>query len=168
MGYRVVKHAQHRDGTAAEAGRCCGSTIQLDTTQLFDDDRAVSPVIGVILMVAITVILAAVVGSFVLGLGNSVQQTSPNANFQFDFQDHGDDNFTVTATHTGGDTIPESENLTINTTDPTFESKDDFDPPVSAGDEASITNVSEGTVRVIWTSQNRERSQTLAEEQVPN
>ncbi|MFC6795396.1 type IV pilin [Halobaculum halobium] len=34
---------------------------------LNDDDRAVSPVIGVILMVAITVILAAVIGSFVLG-----------------------------------------------------------------------------------------------------
>jgi len=33
-----------------------------------NDDRAVSPVIGVILMVAITVILAAVIGTFVLGL----------------------------------------------------------------------------------------------------
>jgi flagellin-like protein len=38
------------------------------------NDRAVSPVIGVILMVAITVILAAVIGTFVLGLGDSVQQ----------------------------------------------------------------------------------------------
>jgi len=38
------------------------------------DDRAVSPVIGVILMVAITVILAAVIGTFVLGLGDSVSQ----------------------------------------------------------------------------------------------
>lgn len=34
-----------------------------------DDDRAVSPVIGVILMVAITVILAAVIAAFVLGIG---------------------------------------------------------------------------------------------------
>jgi len=39
-----------------------------------DDSRAVSPVIGVILMVAITVILAAVIGTFVLGLGESVDQ----------------------------------------------------------------------------------------------
>jgi len=37
---------------------------------------AVSPVIGVILMVAITVILAAVIGTFVLGLGESVGSTS--------------------------------------------------------------------------------------------
>lgn len=34
-----------------------------------DGDRAVSPVIGVILMVAITVILAAVIAAFVLGIG---------------------------------------------------------------------------------------------------
>jgi flagellin-like protein len=39
-----------------------------------DDDEAVSPVIGVILMVAITVILAAVIGTFVLNLGGSVQE----------------------------------------------------------------------------------------------
>ena len=40
------------------------------------EDRAVSPVIGVILMVAITVILAAVIGTFVLGLGSNVQQNA--------------------------------------------------------------------------------------------
>src|SRR6056297_2936084 len=42
-----------------------------------DDDRAVSPVIGVILMVAITVILAAVIASFVLGLGDQ-GEPAPN------------------------------------------------------------------------------------------
>lgn len=35
-------------------------------------DRAVSPVIGVILMVAITVILAAVISAFVLNLGDDM------------------------------------------------------------------------------------------------
>jgi len=39
-----------------------------------EDERAVSPVIGVILMVAITVILAAVIAAFVLDLGDSVGQ----------------------------------------------------------------------------------------------
>lgn len=42
---------------------------------VFGDNRGVSPVIGVILMVAITVILAAVIGTFVLGLGGDLQQT---------------------------------------------------------------------------------------------
>ena len=45
----------------------------MDFKTLFqNDDRAVSPVIGVILMVAITVILATVIGTFVLGLGDSL------------------------------------------------------------------------------------------------
>jgi flagellin-like protein len=43
-------------------------------------DRAVSPVIGVILMVAITVILAAVIGAFVLEIGDQ-QETAPNTSF---------------------------------------------------------------------------------------
>ena len=54
--------------------------------EFLDDDRAVSPVIGVILMVAITVILAAVIGTFVLGLGDQVSQTTPNAGFGFDYE----------------------------------------------------------------------------------
>jgi len=39
------------------------------------DEKGVSPVIGVILMVAITVILAAVIASFVFGMGSSVKRT---------------------------------------------------------------------------------------------
>ncbi|MEY7847597.1 type IV pilin [Natrarchaeobius sp. A-rgal3] len=39
-----------------------------------NDRRAVSPVIGVILMVAITVILAAVIAAFVMDLGGSIGQ----------------------------------------------------------------------------------------------
>ena len=46
-------------------------------------DDAVSPVVGVILMVAVTVILAAVIGSFVLDLGNNVQ-ANPQAGVTFD------------------------------------------------------------------------------------
>lgn len=46
-------------------------------------DSGVSPVVGVILMVAVTVILAAVIGSFVLDLGSSVSQ-SAQAGVSFD------------------------------------------------------------------------------------
>jgi flagellin-like protein len=38
-----------------------------------ENEEAVSPVIGVILMVAITVILAAVIAAFVFGMGGSVE-----------------------------------------------------------------------------------------------
>lgn len=55
--------------------------------ELFEDDNAVSPVIGVILMVAITVILAAVIATFVLGLGEQVSETAPQASFTFEYDD---------------------------------------------------------------------------------
>ena len=49
------------------------------------DERAVSPVIGVILMVAITVILAAVIAAFVLDMGSGVEQNAQaGANIEFD------------------------------------------------------------------------------------
>jgi flagellin-like protein len=60
------------------------------------DERGVSPVIGVILMVAITVILAAVIGTFVLGLGDSVQQNA-QAGVSFS-QETVDDGYSVTIT----------------------------------------------------------------------
>ena len=145
--------------------------------QLIDDDRAVSPVIGVILMVAITVILAAVIGSFVLGLGNSVQQTAPNANFDFDFEEVGDTGtYNVTATHQGGDTLTSDNTRTLNLTASSgTNSTEDF--PFSAGDQ--LTLLDEGpsnnksvpagdTVRVIWTSQGGGSSQSLASQQAPN
>ncbi|RKD93833.1 type IV pilin [Halopiger aswanensis] len=44
-----------------------------------EEQRAVSPVIGVILMVAITVILAAVIATFVLDMGDSMGEGSVNA-----------------------------------------------------------------------------------------
>ena len=82
--------------------------------QLFTDDDAVSPVIGVILMVAITVILAAVIASFVLGLGNNATNTNPQASFGFDYEeaisdaDAGDAG-ELTISHDGGDTIQAQE-----------------------------------------------------------
>jgi len=67
---------------------------------VLDDDRGVSPVIGVILMVAITVILAAVIGTFVLGLGDSLEQ-APQA--QLDAEIDGSNN--VVVSHNGGDSL---------------------------------------------------------------
>ncbi|WP_254823357.1 type IV pilin [Haloglomus halophilum] len=83
---------------------------------IFTDDDAVSPVIGVILMVAITVILAAVIGTFVLGLGDQVSNTSPTASFTFDLNEgatsRGD---ALTVTHDGGDQITASQiNASVN------------------------------------------------------
>ena len=66
------------------------------------NDRAVSPVIGVILMVAITVILAAVIGTFVLDLGQNAGQSAPQASLDVELDDSTDQ---VTIEHTGGDDL---------------------------------------------------------------
>jgi len=78
--------------------------------QLLSDDDAVSPVIGVILMVAITVILAAVIATFVLGLGEQVSSTAPQASFNFQF-DETDSNSAgiLTMTHDGGDSVKSTQ-----------------------------------------------------------
>lgn len=69
------------------------------------DEKGVSPVIGVILMVAITVILAAVIASFVFGLGTSVPKTPPNA--QLAVEDDPDDTTSgnILIKHLGGEPI---------------------------------------------------------------
>lgn len=68
--------------------------------QFLEDDDAVSPVIGVILMVAITVILAAVIGAFVLGIGGD-QESTPNAQISLTNETPN----TINATHQGGDSF---------------------------------------------------------------
>ncbi|MFC7098603.1 type IV pilin N-terminal domain-containing protein [Halobaculum marinum] len=134
----------------------------MDFNALFDDDRAVSPVIGVILMVAITVILAAVIGSFVLGLGNSVQQTAPNTNFQFDYNGSSG----VAAVHTGGDSISASQ-LNVTTSLDSTTSWSGVSEVTAGTNSSYIKHATDDTVRVIWTSENGDTSQTLADEKTP-
>jgi flagellin-like protein len=74
--------------------------------ELLTDDDAVSPVIGVILMVAITVILAAVIASFVLGLGDSADEVQPNTSFTFDYDNDTD---VVTVTLSDGEALGTNE-----------------------------------------------------------
>ena len=121
-----------------------------------DSERAVSPVIGVILMVSITVILAAVIGVFVLEFGSSVSDSPPTV--QFDMTVNSDNNAKIL--HEGGDVFEaDSVSITNNESEYTFESGS-----VSAGDEYNSFNVSDGdTVRVVWESDNGEKSNILFE-----
>lgn len=72
---------------------------------IHNDNQAVSPVIGVILMVAITVILAAVIGTFVLGLGDSVSSQAPQASLGLSATAGAGNTGTVSLEHKGGDAI---------------------------------------------------------------
>ncbi|MFC7205421.1 type IV pilin [Haloferax namakaokahaiae] len=127
------------------------------------ESRAVSPVIGVILMVAITVILAAVIGTFVLGLGDQVGDTAPQASFSFEYNETSE---MMTITHESGEAIA-TENLNVSVSSnpgvtPTI--NDGGDGQLSAGETIVVDTdgLADGdTVRVIWTSESGANSATL-------
>jgi flagellin-like protein len=147
----------------------------MEVKTLLTDNRAVSPVIGVILMVAITVILAAVIGTFVLGLGQNVQST-PQASFGFDFGTNGTDQV-VNVTHNGGDTLDVGDNTNdvrvvggnftgywLGSASGTYEETDSL----SAGDSYTEYGYEDGdTIRVVWTDTNNESSATLGSQKSP-
>ena len=89
-------------------------------------DRGISPVVGVILMVAVTVIISAVVGSFVLDLGGSVSEPAQagvsvdtEATGQIDTTDDGDDDPDTTeySVDVQVDTIQNADSIKIQATD---------------------------------------------------
>ena len=155
----------------------------MDLKELFTEDRGVSPVIGVILMVAITVILAAVIGAFVLGLGDQASQNSPSASIGFAFE--GSEN--VTLSHDGGDNIQTSEievrvgGTTVfndsSVTDDDNEGNNVWGgETIRTGDSLELINLeSQGveadtsgeTVRVIWNNPSGGSSNTIADRRWP-
>lgn len=107
-----------------------------------EEERAVSPVIGVVLMVAITVILAAVIAAFVMDMGDDLGESAPTPSMSVD--ENGD----VELSHDGGDSFDLSD-VTIQDIDGSIdddkisvsgddgiEGDDEYD--VSAGDTITI------------------------------
>lgn len=129
------------------------------------DERAVSPVIGVIMMVAVTVILAAIVSMLVLGMGQDVDN-SAQASFSFDY-DAGAG--TLEVTHDGGDALDAVDVAIL--VDGTEDADDTWtSDPITAGSSytvGTVTNLAGGeTVKVVWTGENGE-THTLATYKVP-
>jgi len=156
----------------------------MDLKKLFNDDDAVSPVIGVILMVAITVILAAVIASFVLGLGDQAQQTTPTVSFSFDYDsdttagnsdydlsDTGTPDGDLSVTHDGGDTV-EAGQLAITNGDVTKQLADGgttfgSGSEISAGTTFTADIFSDDTVRIVYESDNGDTTSTLSTYNAP-
>ncbi|WP_435118917.1 type IV pilin [Halolamina sp. C58] len=116
---------------------------------LSDNERGVSPVIGVILMVAITVILAAVIGTFVLGLGDSLNQ-APQAQLEASGDSAGG---SVTISHNGGDALVESDvTVTIGGNDRTTQIFNNLgEDELNVGQSMTDANSYSGTVTVTIT-----------------
>ncbi|WP_226012807.1 type IV pilin [Halomicrobium salinisoli] len=152
----------------------------MNPKELFTDDEAVSPVIGVILMVAITVILAAVIATFVLGLGDQVSNTSPQTSFSFDYAEgdcrtddcSGDSERDggLDIIHDGGENIEAGELYVRGATD----SAENGDwttagagnygegSVISAGSGITVDVANGDTIRVVWEPSQGGSSATLA------
>ncbi|TKX77870.1 type IV pilin [Halorubrum sp. SD626R] len=103
-----------------------------------------SPVIGVILMVAITVILAAVIGTFVLGLGDQLGDTAPQASFEVDsVTANGSTGVDVDITKTGGQGINPNDLVVIvdGTRTATVADNSTVTDPWQTGVTASVVDV---------------------------
>jgi len=145
----------------------------MNIKQFVQDDEGVSPVIGVILMVAITVILAAVIAAFVLGLGDSGQDT-PQMSFDFDYDSSSSPPLTITAE--SGDSINEAQVSFGGAYSGTADSwagessgtNDNED--ITAGSSATIASgdlTSGETLNVVWESSSGDDSSILASFDVP-
>ena len=139
------------------------------------DDRGVSPVIGVILMVALTVILATVLGTVVLDFASGVSEQPPQAAFDYEFEDDEE----VTITHVSGDSIDNSTiSVLIDGKDafPADDANDftveDWHGTIQAGDSVTIEDDDgvvddETTVRIIWENPSSSSANTIDSREWP-
>lgn len=128
-------------------------------TKLRHSYDAIAPVIGVVLLFAISIILAAGTGSLVVGGGESFITTAPTASFDFNFEagatespdltDSGDAGV-LTITHVGGDTMDASNmNIRAQPGGIAGERRLDWSGDIAAGSSTTVTVDAEATVRLV-------------------
>jgi flagellin-like protein len=130
-------------------------------------DRAVSPVVGVALLIAITVILAAVIGFVVLDTTDAENAASTDARMDFS----GDASNGVTIAHEGGDSIDEN-NLVVkvngNTTSYTANTGGDGVFATGESLEIAAADVTQDDrVVVVYQDPNSDRENQLGIFEVP-
>jgi len=155
----------------------------IDLSERLPEERAVSPVIGVILMVAVVVVLAAVVTGFVFGIGDDLGDAQPTVDVQFDYDAT---NGNMTILHDGGDQLTDENVGRLEVTGPNpvaaFElgasagSVSGADSigsaPITAGDEIVTLDPTNSytagdTYELRWQSNDGSQSETLGEFTIP-
>jgi flagellin-like protein len=145
----------------------------MEVRELLTDDSAVSPVIGVILMVAITVILAAVIAAFVLGLGDT-SNPGPQVSFDYDYDSSAQ---TLDVTVQSGDQFEASQvsfsgDFTADSGEGTWadESGADGDSLIGAGDSATGIDVDDDAFEldIVWESSDGSDSQVISSTSGPD
>ncbi len=130
---------------------------------LFDDDAAVSPVVGVILMIGITIALVALISPFVFEVSDEFSSAPPRTSFEFTYTS---DN-AVTITHTGGNAVDGDririaglEDETIDFSGQTYRQGDRLVTREPTDDEAT-------RVRVVWTNPSGGSSSVIGSSIIP-
>lgn len=123
------------------------------------DERAVSPVLGVALLVAMTVVLAGVIGFVVLGV-DSGSADAPQPKLEFRNQS-GD----AVMVHEGGDKL-NATRLDVKVDG--SGSASSLSGEIAAGDSVTVATgiTSSDTIRVIWNDPGSDRDVVLAEYRV--
>ena len=132
------------------------------------DDRAVAPVVGVALLVAITVILAAAVGAVILA--TDVQEPPPDVDWTVSESLDNGEIEEIEFLHSGGDTI-EGDQLRVVYTGEADENTDDIDPDrtYGAGDTFVVTFDTDGpddageSIRVVWSAADSDQTEIIHE-----
>lgn len=112
-------------------------------------DRAVSPVIGVILVVAVTVILASVVGTFAFGLFDRDTNPAPSVVFEGDYDGVADE---LVITHQSGNEFQRADiEFEVSGGDGSVGVARSWPTTVDAADATTLDGVDpDETVRVVW------------------
>jgi len=112
-----------------------------------NDEEAVSPVIGVILMVAIVVILAAVIAAFVFGMAGNVAPSKSIAVTAATSQTPGATTTDIVATYQGGKDADQVALLHMNVDGALTTGSDFANPPPDVGDQATYTKAAGDTAK---------------------
>jgi FlaG/FlaF family flagellin (archaellin) len=145
----------------------------MDIRGLLTEEGAVSPVVGVVVMLAVLVLLAAIVGTFLMDFGDR-EEPPPQVAFSYDYDF--DRNLTITVA--GGDSF-NSDRVTVDSFNSSLvifqgtglgkyvgETWTDADADISgpervtAGDEVQLDDIQYPgfELTIVWTSSSGERS----------
>jgi flagellin-like protein len=135
--------------------------------KLFDkqhtDDRGVSPVLGVALLVAMTVILAGVIGFVVLGV-DSGSAEAPQPKLEFKNETTGSATSDIMMTHEGGDKLDTSRlEVKVEGTGSGVTSFTSDEVTAGETEEVAKNAAAGATVRIVWDDPDSDRDTVLAE-----
>lgn len=134
--------------------RPAGETGEEAAAEDEDDGRStafwvvIAIVLAIPVLLVVTVVAAAVIGAFVLGLGDDASAQPPQVSWEGSYAE---DAGTVSLTHSGGEVV-QTDRIEVSVDG----ERADWSGPderISAGDQITVNGVESGqVVRVVWTS----------------